>query len=161
MAYPGLNTLLALILGTAFLAVSPALAVPTFNGYEIEGKGSDIICCDLNGDGLDDLVLLDGIDLSIFYQDAKQGFARQPQQQFHLDGRPSLVWPARLGKKAESLLMMTSDGVTEFDFTNQTGPPERQEIIRQKTIVPEAMDETNAMYFPMSVKTAGDWPLLL
>ena len=161
MANPSLKILLPLILGAALLAVSPAIATPTFNGCEIEGLGSDLICCDLNGDGLDDLVLLDDLNLSIYYQDARQGFARQPQQQFELDGRPSLVWPARLGRKAESLLMMTSDGVTEFDFTNQSSPPARQEIIRQKTIVPEAMDETNAMYFPLSAKTGGDWPLLL
>ena len=150
-----------MILGIALSAGFPAFGVPTFNGCEIEGNGSDIMCCDLNGDGLDDLVLLDGLDLSIFYQNSTQGFERKPQQQFQLDGRPSLVWPARLGKKAESLLMMTSDGVTEFDFTNQMSPPARRVIIRQKTIVPDAMDETNAMYFPLSASTVGDWPLLL
>ncbi len=117
MANSGLRTLLPLILGIVLLAGSHALAVPTFNGCEIEGQGSDIMCCDLDGDGLEDLVLLDGLELSIYYQHARQGFSRQPQQQFQLDGRPSLVWPARLGKKAESLLMMTSDGVTEFDST--------------------------------------------
>jgi FG-GAP-like repeat len=148
-------------LSIAFFGVATAFATPTFKSCEIEGTGSDILCCDLNGDGLDDVVLLDGLDLSIFFQNSTDGFERQPQQQFQLDGRPSLVWPARLGKKAESLLMMTSDGVTEFDFTNQTSPPARQEIIRQKTIVPEAMDETNAMYFPMSARTDGEWPLLL
>ncbi|HTV39309.1 MAG TPA: VCBS repeat-containing protein [Candidatus Sulfotelmatobacter sp.] len=147
--------------GIAFLGVSTVFAAPTFKSCEIDGQGSEIMCCDLNGNGLDDLVLLDGTDLSIYFQDSTQGFERKPQQQFRLDGRPSLVWPARMGKKAESLLMMTSDGVTEFDFTNETSPPARQEIIRQKTIIPEAMDETNAMYFPLSAKTGGDWPLLL
>ncbi|HEY1662635.1 MAG TPA: VCBS repeat-containing protein [Verrucomicrobiae bacterium] len=152
---------LALGMAIAIAGVFTARATPMFKSCEIEGRGSDIMCCDLSGNGLDDLVLLDGTDLSIFYQNSTQGFDRQPQQKLQLDGRPSLVWPARLGKKAESLLMMTSDGVTEFDFTNQTNPPARQEIIRQKTIVPEAMDETNAMYFPLSAKTGGNWPLLL
>lgn len=151
----------ALGIAIATLGVSTAPAGLTFKSCEIEGRGSDIMCCDLNGGGLDDLVLLDGLDLSIFFQNSMQGFDRQPRQKFQLDGRPSLVWPARLGKRGESLLMMTSDGVTEFDFTNQASPPARQEIIRQKTIVPEAMDETNAMDFPLSVNTGGDWPLLL
>lgn len=148
-------------LGIVLLGGFAALAKPTFKSCEIEGRGSEIMCCDLTGDGLDDVVLLDGLNLSIFFQNSRQGFERKAQQQFQLDGCPSLVWPARLGKKAESLLMMTSDGVTEFDFTNQTGPPARQEIIRQKTIVPEAMDETNAMYYPLSANTGSDWPLLL
>lgn len=148
-------------LGIVLLGGSTALAKPTFKPCEIEGQGSEIMCCDLTGDGLDDVVLLNGLNLSIFFQNSRQGFERKAQQQFQLDGCPSLVWPARLGKKAESLLMMTSDGVTEFDFTNQTSPPARQEIIRQKTIVPEAMDETNAMYFPSSANTGSDWPLLL
>jgi hypothetical protein len=156
-----LKRCLRFALGIAFFGVSTAFATPTFKSCEMEGPGSDIICCDLKGDGLNDLALLDGIHLSIFFQNSTQGFDRKPQQQFQLDGRPSLVWPARLGKKTESLLMMTSDGVTEFDFTNQTSPPARQEIIRQKTIVPEVMDETNAMYFPLSANTGGDWPLLL
>lgn len=156
-----LRLCLPFVLGIALLGVSTAFATPTFKSCEIEGGGSDLMCCDLNGDGLDDLVLVDGVDLSIYFQNSTQGFERKPQQHLQLDGRPSLIWPAMLGKKSESLLMMTSDGVTEFDFTDETNPPTRQEIIRQKTIIPEAMDETNAMYFPLSAKTGGDWPLLL
>jgi hypothetical protein len=110
---------LAFVVGIALLGVSTAFATPTFKSCEIEGSGSDLICCDLNGDGLDDLVLVDGVDLSIYFQNSTQGFERKPQQHFQLDGRPSLVWPGRLGKKGESLLMMTSDGVTEFDFTGK------------------------------------------
>lgn len=157
----GLGILSVRLLGIALLGISTVLAAPTFKSCQIEGMGSDILCCDLNGDGLDDLALLNGRDLSLFFQNSTQGFEREPQQRFQLDGRPSLVWPARLGKKSESILMMTSDGVTEFDFTNETSPPARREIIRQETIVPEAMDETNAMYFPLSANTGGEWPLLL
>lgn len=151
----------SLILCLSILLCPPAVAKPAFVSSEIEGRGSDILFCDLTGDGLDDLVLLDGLELSIFFQNSKQGFDPKPQQQLHLDGRPSLVWPARLGKKSESLLMMTSDGVTQFDFTNQSSPPARKVIIQQKTIIPEAMDETNAMSFPLCANTGTDWPLLL
>lgn len=117
--------------------------------------------CDLDGDGLKDLVLMDDTNLSIFYQDPKRGFTRESQQSYRLEHRPGLVWAAKLGGPAGSLLVMTSDGVTELCFTNRTGPPTIRQIIRQSTIVPDAAEGTNAMYLPLSVETGRDWPLLL
>ncbi len=146
------------------MACSSAQAKPKFNASEIAGSGQQLMVCDLDGDGLKDLVLLDDTNLSIFYQDPKRGFTREPQQTWHLDPRPCLVWTAKLGGPAGSLLVMTSDGVTEFCFTNRTGPPVVRQIIRQPTIIPEAMDAadgTNAIYLPLSVETGRDWPLLL
>ena len=112
--------------------------------------------CDLDGDGLKDLVLMDDLNLSIFYQDPKRGFTREPQQTYRLEPRPCLVWAARLGGPAESLLVMTSDGVTELCFTNRTGPPAIRQIIRQPTVVPAAAESTNAIFVPLSVETGGD-----
>jgi hypothetical protein len=167
------------------MACSSAQAKPKFNASEVTGPCQQLIICDLDGDGLKDLVLMDDTNLSIFYQDPKRGFTREPQQTYCLEPRPCLVWAARLGGPAESLLVMTSDGVTELCFTNRTGPPTIRQIIRQATIVPEAMDAaegTNALYLPLSVETGlrraavavrgdldraaatqagGDWPLLL
>jgi hypothetical protein len=146
------------------MAGSTAQAKPKFNASEIAGSCQQLMICDLDGDGLKDLVLMDDTNLSIFYQDPQRGFTREPQQTWHLEQRPCLVWAARLGKPAGSLLVMTSDGVTELCFTNRTGPPAIRQIIRQPTIVPEAMDaadSTNAIYFPLSVETGRDWPLLL
>jgi hypothetical protein len=117
--------------------------------------------CDLDGDGLKDLVLMDDTNLSIFYQDRAQGFTREPQQTYRLERRPCIVWAARLGRQAESLLVMTSDGVTELSFTNHLGPPALRPIIRQPTIVPASAEETNAMCLTLSVQTGCDWPLLL
>ena len=117
--------------------------------------------CDLDGDGLEDLVLMDDLNLSIFYQDHNSGFTREPQQSYHLAPRPCVVWPAKLGRPAGSLLVMTSVGVTELYFTNRTDPPALRQIISQPTIVPDAAEDTNAMYLSLSVKTDGDWPLLL
>jgi len=51
--------------------------------------------------------------------ESQQGFTREPQQTFRLDPRPCVVWTAQLGKPAGSLLVMTSDGVTELCFTNR------------------------------------------
>lgn len=156
-----LRKILPLTLGIAFFGSPLARAKPVFTASEIEGQGSEIIYCDLEGDHLKDAVLVDGLNLSIFHQDSKSGFPRQPQQQVRLDDRPAIVWPARLGRNAESLLVMTSAGVTELSFTSRTSPPTRRQIIQQPTIIPEQLDETPVKYFPMSTETGTDWPLLL
>ena len=138
------------------MACSSAQAKPKFIASEVAGPCQQLMICDLDGDGLKDLVLMDDTNLSIFYQDSKRGFTREPQQTHHLDPRPCLVWTAKLGGPAGSLLVMTSDGVTELCFTNRTGPPAIRQIIRQPTIVPEAMDatdDTDVIYLPLSVET--------
>jgi hypothetical protein len=146
------------------MACSSAQAKLKFNASEVAGPCQQLMICDLDGDGLKDLVLMDDTNLSIFYQDPQRGFTREPQQTCHLEARPGLVWAAKLGGPTRSLLVMTSDGVTELCFTNRTGPPASRQIIRQATIVPEAMDAaegTSAMSLPLSVETGRDWPLLL
>ena len=117
--------------------------------------------CDLDGDGLKDIVLVNGFDLAIFYQAPARGFTREAQRTYPLERRPSVVWTAKLGGPAGSLLVMTSDGVTELCFTNRTGPPVIRQIIRQPTVVPAAAEQTNALCLPLSVETGGAWPLLL
>jgi len=148
-------------LGIALVAGPSGLARPRFYSSEIEGRGSEIVFCDLNGDHLKDVVLVDGHNLSIFYQDSKRGFTREPQQQYRLDDRPAVVWRARLGRTAESLLIMTSEGVTELCFTNRTGPPARQQIIKQQTVIPDALEESSVLCLPLSADTGSDWPLVL
>ena len=44
-------------------AASFAQASPQFNANELAGKGSQWFTCDLDGDGLKDLVLIDGLTL--------------------------------------------------------------------------------------------------
>ena len=154
--------MLAPILAGLFLmACLSAQAKPNFKASQISGRSSALMICDLDGDGLKDLVLMDNFNLSIFYQDRAQGFTHEPQQTYHLERRPCIVWPARLGSRAESLLVMTSDGVTEISFTNHTGPPALRQIIRQTTVIPATAGQTNAMYLPLSLETGRDGPLLL
>jgi hypothetical protein len=148
-------------LSLSFLACSSAQAKPKFNASEIAGQSSDLLFCDLDGDGLRDLVLLDKLNLSIFYQDPKRGFAREQQQSYRLEPQPCLVWAAKLGKQAESLLVMASDGVSELTFTNRMGPPAVRQIIRQPTIVPEVCEDTNVLCLSLSVETGSGRPLLL
>jgi len=131
--------LIALVLGMTLTGSFSVLAKPAFNSSDIEGPGSQIIFCDLAGDKLKAAVLVDGPNLSVFYQDAKRGFDREPQQRYRLEDRPAVLWPARLGSQAESLLIMTSDGVEELDFTSRTNPPLRRQIIHRQTLIPAAL----------------------
>ena len=117
--------------------------------------------CDLDGDGLKDIVQLTALNLSIFYQDAKSGFAREPQQSYRLEPRPSVIWTARLNKQKESLLVMTSDEVSELYFSNRTTPPALRQIIKQPTVIPEVAENTHVQHLPLSVETGRDQPLLL
>jgi hypothetical protein len=137
-----------------------AQAKPEFISSDLP-QGSELMVCDLDGDGLDDLVLQSGLDLSIFHQDSKTGFTRVPQQTHHLEPRPCIVWPARLSGRAASLLVMNSDGVDGLGFTNRESPATIQQLIRQPTIVPEPGPLKNAKFLSLSVETGGDWPLLL
>ena len=158
------GALLGLLAILFFLSCFSATAKPAFNTSEIAGPGRQLLIADLDGDGLKDLVVMDDTNLAIFYQNSKRGFSRQPQFIYHLEPRPCLVWPATLGGTAASLLVLTSDGVSEICLTNRMGPPSTRQIIRQNTILPSSSrtgEGTNAIYLPMSAITAGGWPLLL
>jgi hypothetical protein len=153
-----------LALGVAVLCGWSAFAKPAFTASELAGPGSELLFCDLDGDGLADGVLIDRTTVSIFFQEAKAGFPRKPQQTIQLASRPVIFWPARLGRNAESLLLLASDGVTELCFTNRTDPPACAHIIQQSTIIPDkldAADDTQVRSFPLSARTGADWPLLL
>src|SRR5271163_2599035 len=100
----GLKTFVLAGLGIAITLCGPAAAKPAFTSSEIEGRNAEtngpapeIFFCDLDGDGLDDAVLVDGLNLSVFYQDARGGFPGHPQQEYRLGDRPALLWPAKLG----------------------------------------------------------------
>ena len=148
-------------LTASLLACVSVQAKPKFNLSEIAAQGSDLMICDLDGDGLQDLVLLNDTQLCIFYQDPKRGFTREPQQTYSLEVRPCVVWTDRLGGPAGSVLVMNSDGVNELCFSNRTGPPAIRQIIRQPTIIPDAGQDTNAVSLSLSAGTGGHWPLLL
>lgn len=158
---PRPRILLPLMLGVAIWCARLAVGKPVFTASEIEGNGSELLCCDLDGDHLDDAVLIDELAVSLFFQDAKTGFPRQPQQKYRLDDRPSVVWPAKLGGPAASLLVWTSQGVTELDFTNRTAPPSRRQIIEQSTIIPATQPDSEVQSFPLAVESGAGWPLLL
>jgi hypothetical protein len=150
-----------ILFSISLLTCSIVHAEPKFQMSEVTGRCQQLIIGDLNGDGLKDLVLMDGTNLLIFYQDPEHGFTATPQLTYQLSAQPCAVCTAKLGTKADSLLVMTSDGVTSISFTYQSGTPVVQKIISQSTILPATSKETNAFYTPFSVKTGSGWPLLL
>jgi len=152
---------LSVVVVTVVLTVSPISAKERFQESVLCAPGEDILFCDLDGDGLKDVVLLDGLDLHIFYQDARKGFNEKSDYVCHVGDESSICWPARLGATAESLLVMTSDGVTELDFTNRGVPPVRRQIIAQRTVLPEALDSPSTAWFPLSPRTQGNAPIIL
>jgi hypothetical protein len=155
------RTLLPLALLTAVLTVSATGAKVQYKECLVQGAGEEAIFCDLDGDRLKDLVLIEEPNLQVFYQDAEKGYAARPNQVCHLGSRRALLWAAKLGPQAESLLVMTSAGVTELDFTNRAGPAVRRPIIAQQTIVPESLEEPGLARFPLSPETKGSAPVIL
>jgi hypothetical protein len=155
------RTLLQIALVAAVGRISTAGAKVRFGESQVRGPGEEVLCCDLDGDRLKDIVLRDEQSLLIFYQDAEKGFGGKPSQVCDLGGRPAIVWPAKLGKDAESLLLMTCDGVTELDFTKRGEPAIRKQIITQQTILPESSEEPASAYVPLSPRMEDQPPVIL
>ncbi len=155
------RALLPVAVVAAVGSVSAAGAKVRFKEWQVQGPGEEVLCCDLDRDRLKDLVLRDEQNLLIFYQDAEKGFAEKPDQVCHLGGRPSILWPAKLGRDTESLLVMTSEGVTELDFTNRGGPAIRRQIIAQPTILPESGEGPAIACVPLSPQMNDQPPVIL
>jgi len=146
---------------TALLMVSAAGAKVTYRECLVHGPTEEPLFCDLDGDRLKDLVLRNEPNLLIFYQDAEKGFAETPNQVCRLEDRPSVIWPAKLGREAESLLVMTSAGVTELDFADRGGPVLRRQIITQPTILPESGERSAIAHVPLSPRMKDRAPVIL
>ncbi len=157
------RTPLPIVLATAILAASTACARARAEYGEslVHGPGDQVLFCDLDGDRLKDMVLGNEPNLLVFYQDPERGFAQQPDQVYRLGDKPSVLWPAKLGARAESLLVMTHEGVTELDFTHRGSPPTRRQIITQQTILPESAEGSSLACFPLSPETKGSAPVIL
>jgi hypothetical protein len=79
-----LSALPSILLSISLLACTSAQAKPKFNPSEVAGPAQQLLLCDLDGDGVKDLVLMDDLDLSVFYQASTRGLARKPQQTYRL-----------------------------------------------------------------------------
>jgi hypothetical protein len=159
MRIPRMSTQLALCV--IILTGPLALAVPNFRSSEIKSKGSEIVFCDLDGDHLKDILLIDEPKLVIFFQDGGRGFAPNADLAYTLGDAPSVVWPARLGQDAESLLVMTHEGVAELSFAGRKCPTESKRIITQRTVIPRQLKNPLVEHIPFSVDTADGGPVIL
>ncbi len=74
------RTLLPIAVAMAVGSISAAGAKVRFEESQIQGPGEEVLCCDLDGDRLKDIVLKDEQNLLIFYQDRARGFAERPSQ---------------------------------------------------------------------------------
>jgi hypothetical protein len=136
-------------------------ANPSFTQYELKSSYNELLFFDFDGDGLDDIILIDEPNLIFFLQNSKNGFTNTPNLIYSLGGDPSVVWPAKLGKKpAQYILVMTSEGVDSLSFVNRNKPPLRIKLINQQTIIPEKCEESAVVSFTLSANTAEEFPLV-
>ena len=82
---------------------------------------------DFNGNGLNDIIIIDEPNLVFFFQDPKRGYTKEPHLIYTFDDKPTVFWHAKLGNKpAENILIMTSDGISALSFTDKTTPPAKK-----------------------------------
>ena len=156
-----LRTFLSGLFAISLLACSFAQVKAKFSSSLVDARTTDWLLCDLDGDKLKDLVLVDTLELSIFYQDSKRGFVNAEPRSYTLGDQPSLLSAVKLGRPYESLLLLTSEGVTELCFTNRAETGFSQAIIQQRTLMPPSAPNMQASAFTLAARAGSDWPLLL
>ena len=137
-----------------------AAGPPGFVESTIARKHEDVIFASLDGDRRQDMVLIGGDELAIFFQDARGRFPQEPDL-IHRPGAPAIVWAARVNRAAESLLVMTHAGVTELAFEERAAQPKASAIIDQPTLLPEPSDGPAVLPLRLSAATGGPAPLIL
>jgi hypothetical protein len=138
----------------------PAAGPPSFEGSAISRKHDDVILADLDGDRRRDIILIGGNELAIFFQDGRGRFRPEPDV-IYRPGAPAIVWPARMSRPAESLLLATHAGATELTFEGRTGPPKARAIIEQSNSIPDRADGPTLVSMRLSTATGGPYPHIL
>jgi len=133
-----------------------------FRSYELRYKPQELLFFDFDGNGFDDIVVADEPNLVFFFQDTKRGFRMNPTLNCSLAENPAVFWPAKMGNdQAESVLVMTSDGVSRLRYAGNSEPAAREKIIERPTLIPEQTEELRTVYFTLSARTAGPYPLII
>ena len=86
----------AVLWGASGLLLGASKSKVEFNSYELKAKTGEILSFDFDGDGLDDIVVINEPNLIFFFQDSKDGFAEEAELIYSAGGKPSIVWPAKL-----------------------------------------------------------------
>jgi hypothetical protein len=145
-----------MVMSCGFAVLAAGAARPQFVAAEIKARNGEVMFCDLNGDGLKDVVLSDATNLWVLLQQPN-GFPGEPVRIFHSEGKPAIIWPAKLGEKAESLLMLSRDGVVALQFPGG----KRVWLLKQTTRLAESGTGRLLMNLNLSLKTGTQWALLL
>lgn len=136
-------------------------AKPTFKSYNLKSNYEQIQFFDFDGDGLDDIILINEPNLVFFFQNPKGGFTTAPNFVYSLADKPSVLWPAKLGNNpGQNILIMTSDGVSKLAYVDENTPPVSRKIISRQTIIPEKCENSPVIFFTLSAKTAKGHPLI-
>ena len=154
--------LAALLLVTAGFPLEALGAKPTFKSYNLESKYEEVHFFDFDGNGLDDVLVINEPNLVFFFQNSARGFAGNPDLVCSLGDKPSVIWPARIGRNPGwNILVMTNDGVSKLAYVDKNTPPDRRKIINQKTIIPEKCENSPVIFFTLSANTAKGRPLII
>lgn len=148
------------LLVSCVLVWNPAWAKVRFAAGSITHTYKDLLWADLNGDRLKDLVLLEAPQAAVYFQNRTGSFGREPDVFIDLGAPPTVLWSARFGRPAESLLALTHDGVSEWLYT-KSGSFRKEQIISQHTMLPEATEESTVFSVRLSAWTLQAYPLIL
>lgn len=133
-----------------------------FGSYELKTGSDEVLLFDFDGDGLDDIVVIDDQDLVFFFQDAKRGFGKNPDLVYSAGAEPVVIWPAKLGSgKGQDILGMTNDGVSSLACVEKGKLPEETKIISRQTLIPEECEEASVIFFTLSAGTAKEFPVII
>ena len=134
---------------------------PSFKSFELQSEHEEMLYFDFDGDGLDDIVLVNEPNLVFFFQDPKRGFGKEADLLYSLSGKPAVFWPVRLGEgPGQDILVMTNDGVSALTFVDKSSPPSKKQIISRQTVIPEECEGGPVAFFTLSAKTAKEFPLI-
>ena len=133
----------------------------TFKSYDLKSNYEQIQFSDFDGDGLDDIILINEPNLIFFFQDSKGGFATTPHLVYSLADKPSVIWPAKIGNKpGRNILVMNNDGVSKLAYVGKNTPPTSTKIISRQTIIPDKCENSPIIYFKFSAKSPTGYPLI-
>ncbi len=136
-------------------------ARPAFKSYTLKSNYEQILFSDFNGDGFDDIVVINEPNLVFFFQDSKRGFAKNPDLVYSLGDKPSVIWPAKIGNNpGQNILIMTNDGVSVLTYVHKDMSPVVRKIIDQQTIIPNKCEGSTIIFFTLSANTAKGHPLI-
>jgi hypothetical protein len=168
MARISLFIIITVLSATSGVSLEAAGSRVTFTSSELKTKWSEIETLDFDGDGLEDIMLLDPDrkNLSFFFQDTRGGFSEDPQITYSFGGTPSVLWPSeRPNRRGQDILVMTHSGVSALTYVDKVTPPIMKELIARRTIVPEEKPEKESerrlIFFPLSMRTARNTSVII